>query len=144
MASSDLTARQQVEAVIEQYRVGFASMDIDALVGMWDQSYDDLVYIALEESQPRRTWKEIETYYRQIPPEDPNERIVGMQLHDLSVGVLGEVAHVFCRFQFTGERNGKDRYVIEGRNTFVLHRLNGNWQVIHYHESALPQAVAGL
>ena len=32
--------RQQIAAVIEQYRRGFATMDVEGLTAIWDQDYD--------------------------------------------------------------------------------------------------------
>jgi hypothetical protein len=38
--------KQQIAAVIEQYRRGFATMDVEGLTGIWDQDYDNILYIA--------------------------------------------------------------------------------------------------
>ena len=45
MAVSELD-RQQIAGVIEQYRHGFATMDVEGLKAIWDQDYDHIIYIA--------------------------------------------------------------------------------------------------
>jgi hypothetical protein len=32
--------RQQIAAVIDQYRRGFATMDVEGLTALWEQDYD--------------------------------------------------------------------------------------------------------
>ena len=39
--------RQQIAAVIEQYRRGFATMDVEGLKAIWDQDYDNIIYVPL-------------------------------------------------------------------------------------------------
>lgn len=129
---------QEVEAVIEQYRTGFATLDGNALARIWDRTYDGLVYVALEEPAARRTWESIADYYAKLQA-GPDVRAVAMNLHDLSVNVLGDVAHAFCRFEFIGEDGEEERFVIEGRSSFVLRHHDGAWRLIHYHESAPRQ-----
>jgi ketosteroid isomerase-like protein len=137
--TADAQDREQISAVLDQYCRGFATMNIDDLVAIWDQDYDELVYVALEETAARRTWEDIEAYYRHVPPSDPGFRVVAMQVDTLSIGVLADVAHAFVRFRFEGEQEGQEHPVIaEGRATFVLHRDGRAWKVVHYHESALP------
>ncbi|MFI0349142.1 YybH family protein [Actinomadura sp. 9N407] len=131
--------REQIAAVIDTYRRGFATMNVDDLIAIWDQDHDDLVYVAMEEAGPRRTWKDIEAYYRHALPADPTFHVVAMQVETLSIGLLEDVAHVLCRFRFEGEQEGQEDPVIaEGRATFVLHRHRASWKVVHYHESARP------
>ena len=45
---------QQIAAIIEQYRRGFATMDVEVLKAIWDQDYDNLIYIAQEAAEPVR------------------------------------------------------------------------------------------
>lgn len=44
MAASD-EDRQQIASVIEQYRRGFAMMDVEGLKAIWDQDYDNILYV---------------------------------------------------------------------------------------------------
>jgi hypothetical protein len=48
--------RQQIAAVLEQYRRGFATAERADLTAIWDQDYDPIIYIALERAEPLRGW----------------------------------------------------------------------------------------
>ena len=48
--------RQQIVAVIEEYRRGFANMDVEGLKAIWDQDYDNSIYVAQENAQPVLAW----------------------------------------------------------------------------------------
>ena len=130
--------RRQIAAIIEQYRRGFAKMDVEALKSIWDQDYDNLIYIAQEAAQPVRGWTGIERYYERVAGF--LGRVKTMTVGDLSVDVLGDVAYVFCIFHFEGELEGES-HIADGRDTFILHRKSGGWKVIHYHESPPPGPV---
>lgn len=43
---------QQIAAVIEQYRRGFATLDVEVLKDIWDQEYDNIIYLAQELAEP--------------------------------------------------------------------------------------------
>ena len=130
MASSEQD-RQQIAAVIEQYRLGFATLDAATLTAIWDHSYDNIIYIPLESAQPVRGWAGVEQYYNRVARL---LRARVMAVSDLSVDVIGDVAYAFCTFHFEGEISG-NKHTIDGRNTFILRRKNEAWKVIHYHES---------
>lgn len=132
MATSDQD-RQEIAAVVEQYRRGFAMMDAEVLEAIWDQDYDHGIYIAQEMAQPVRGWAGIERYYKRVA--GLLERVSTMTVSDLSVDVFGDVAYAFCLFHFEGEIKGQT-HIADGRVTFILHRTSGTWKVIHYHESA--------
>ena len=84
MAVSELD-RQQIAGVIEQYRHGFATMDVEGLKAIWDQDYDHIIYIAQEMAQPVRGWAEVEQYYKRVA--GLLERVKTMTVGDLSVDV---------------------------------------------------------
>src|SRR3954469_8627467 len=124
--------RQQIKAVIEQYRRGFATMDAEVLQDIWDQEYDQIIYIAQELAHPLRGWEDVERYYQRIAGFI--ERVTTMEESDVSIDILGDIAYVFLSFHFEGEIRGKP-HIADGRSTFILHLTNGIWKVIHYHES---------
>jgi ketosteroid isomerase-like protein len=123
--------KQNVAEVIEQYRLGFATLDVATLTAMWDQSYDNIIYIPLEAAHPVRGWAAVEQYYNRVARL---LRARVMTVSDVSVDVIGDVAYAFCTFHFEGEISG-NHHTADGRNTFILRRKNGAWKVIHYHES---------
>jgi ketosteroid isomerase-like protein len=124
--------RQQIAAVIEQYRRGFATPDVEEFTAIWDHDYDHIIYIPQEAAEPLRDWAGVEHYYKHVAGFFT--RVRTMTVGDVSVEVFGEVAYAFCRFHFEGEVKGQ-RHLADGRNTFILHRKGGTWKVIHYHES---------
>jgi ketosteroid isomerase-like protein len=134
MAASEQD-RQQIAAVIEQYRRGFATLDVEGLKAIWDKDYDNIIYIAQEKPQPTRGWAAVERYYEDVA--GLLERVTVMTVSDLSVDVLGDVAYAYCVFHFEGEMKGRS-HIADGRDTFILRRKGETWKVIHYHESRPP------
>ncbi|KPV50994.1 hypothetical protein SE17_23750 [Kouleothrix aurantiaca] len=124
--------RQQIAAIIEQYRRGFATLDVAALTDIWDQDYDHIIYIAQEMVQPVQGCAAVERYYQRVAGF--LEQVKTMEVSDVCVDVLGEVAYAFLSFHFEGEVQGRP-HIADGRATFVLRRTSGMWKVIHYHES---------
>jgi ketosteroid isomerase-like protein len=137
MTTSDQD-RQQIAAIIEQYRRGFATMDVEVLKSIWDQDYDNLIYIAQEAAEPVLGWTRIEQYYESVA--EFLGRVRTMTVSDLAVDVLGDVAYAFCTFHFEGELKGES-HIADGRDTFILRRKSGVWKVLHYHESPPPSFV---
>lgn len=41
-------------------------MNVEDLKAIWDQDYDNIVYIAQEAAQPLRGWARIEQYYQSV------------------------------------------------------------------------------
>lgn len=122
---------ETVGEVLEQYRVGFATLDTQMLNQIWDQQYKKIVYIPMEATAVLRGWDDVQAYYRRIAKILDTQK---MQLSDISIDTLGEMAHAFCRFHYEGKVNGRE-HMVDGRCTFVMHRKDGAWKVIHYHES---------
>lgn len=126
--------RSQIEEIIAQYRRGFLELDVQALRGIWDQSSRSVLYIAIELKDPLRTWEAIGSYYSRLPAGI--ERVIAMTVGDLSIEIFGDTALAYCTFHFEGEVVGQsETRVIDGRNVFVLQRLENAWKVISYHES---------
>jgi ketosteroid isomerase-like protein len=124
--------REHIAAIIEQYRRGFATLDVETLKAIWDQDYDQIIYIAQELAEPVWGWAGVEHYYQRVVRL--LERVRTMALSDVSVHVLDDVAFAFMSFHFEGEVKGQP-HIADGRVSFVLRRKSGTWKVIHYHES---------
>ncbi|QBD75277.1 DUF4440 domain-containing protein [Ktedonosporobacter rubrisoli] len=124
--------RQQIAALIEHYRHGFATADIEELKSIWDQDYEQIIYIAQEMAAPMRGWQEVEGYYERIG--SLFKHVTTMKVSDVAIDILGEIALAFLHFHFEGELKGQ-LHMADGRVSFVLQRKSGLWKVIHYHES---------
>jgi ketosteroid isomerase-like protein len=125
---------QQIVAVIEQYRRGFATLDVETLKDIWDQEYDNIIYIAQELAEPVQGWLGVEQYYNGVV--ESLERVNLMTISDLSINLLGGIAFAFCMFHFEGEVKGESKpRIADGRNTFILRYKEVGWKVIHFHES---------
>jgi ketosteroid isomerase-like protein len=124
--------RQQIAAVIEQYRQGFLTLDAERLMAIWDHDYDQIIYIAQEMAEPVWGWQGVAQYYDQVARL--LEHVTTMEVRDVSIAILGEVACAFLNFHFEGQLNGRP-HLADGRVTFLLHGTRGSWKVIHYHES---------
>ncbi|MCY1040202.1 nuclear transport factor 2 family protein [Corallococcus sp. bb12-1] len=134
MASVD-TDRQQLTALLEQYRRGFESLDVARLQALWDREYPQLLYVPRERARPIRGWVGISQYYDALRTH--LERGSRMSLEDMALDVMGEVAFAFFTYHFEGERvDGAGPFTNDGRVSFVFHRKAGEWRAIHYHESA--------
>lgn len=123
---------QQIARVLEQYRHGFATMNVEALKAIWDQDYDPIIYITPELSQPILGWAEVERYYQGVAAFF--EGTTMMDMSTVSVDCFGDVALAFVNTHFEGEGQGQ-RHIANGHISFLLRRQRHTWKVIHYHES---------
>lgn len=124
-----------IEALVEDYRVGFATLDAERLLGIWDLDYD-VVYSPVELMQPVRGARGLDRYFRDVT--QVFGRVVGMDVGDLTIDVLGDVAYAFFTFRFAAERPDGTDFAVVGRNTLVAHRVGAAWKGIHWHESLTP------
>jgi ketosteroid isomerase-like protein len=126
--------RQQITALLDQYRQGFAVLDAARLMRIWDQEYNQIIYIAQEKAEPVRGWEGVAQYYQRVV--QLLEKAKTMELSDVSIDILGDVAYAFLNFHFESQINGHP-HIADGRVTFLLHRTLIGWKAIHYHESRL-------
>ena len=126
--------RQEITAIVDQYRHAFAIVDMNVFKATWDKDYENIIYIPQERAQPVRGWPDLEQYFKSV--EGAFEHVTVMSISDLSIDVLGEVAYAFFTYHFEAKVTGGDEpFAIDGRDTFIMHRKGGAWQVIHYHGS---------
>jgi ketosteroid isomerase-like protein len=119
-------SRRSLSSIAE----GLPLWTLKALTAIWDQDYDNIIYIPQERPQPVRGWVGVEHYYNSVA--ELFDRVRTMTVRDVSVDVFGDVAYAYCIFHCEGEMQGK-RHIADGRNTFLLRRSRGSWKVIHYH-----------
>jgi ketosteroid isomerase-like protein len=125
---------EQIESILEDYRLGFATLDAGRLKAIWDSDYPQIIYVAQELAQPIHGWKGVERYYERVASS--LERVFTMTIGDVSIEVFGDVAFAYCTFHFVGDVKGQaEPRIADGRNTFLFRHIAGGWRTIHYHES---------
>lgn len=126
--------REEIAAIVDQYRHAFASVDMEVFKAAWDKDYENIIYIPQERAQPVRGWADLERYFQSV--DGAFERVTVMTINDLSIDVIGAVAYAFFTYHFEAKVAGEDEpFAIDGRDTFIMHRRSGVWKVIHYHGS---------
>lgn len=123
-----------VKRVVRRWARSFSNLDADGVLAVWDPSYPKILHQAEEFPDPIRGWDELQHYNRTMMSIASNLR--DQSLQDLEADVEGNVGWVYIRGTITFDIPGMP-FPIAGqtRQTFILHRVNGDWKVIHYHES---------
>lgn len=124
-----------IEALVEEYRQGFATLDPERLLAIWDPDYD-VVYSPIERVRPVRGARELDRYFRDVTQWFG--RVVSMDVGDVTIDVLGDTAYAFFTFRFAAEQPDGSAFAVQGRNTLVAHRVGDAWKGIHWHESLTP------
>ena len=129
MASQD---EQQVQEVIDRWMSALNACDTEAVKTVWDESYPDLIYIAEENNDALHGWEGVEGYYNGLA--DVSE--ANWEMDNVKIDVMGDVAWVYLTYVVEAHLMGFGRtMVFPGRNTFILRKNEGEWKIIHYHES---------
>ena len=129
MASQD---EQQVQEVIDRWMSALNACDTEAVKTVWDESYPDLLYIAEENNDALHGWEGVEGYYNGLA--DVSE--ANWEMDNVKIDVMGDVAWVYLTYVVEAHLMGFGRtMVFPGRNTFILRKNEGEWKIIHYHES---------
>ncbi len=129
MASQD---ELQVQEVIDRWMSALNACDTEAVKTVWDESYPDLIYIAEENNDALYGWEGVEGYYNGLA--DVSE--VDWEMDNVKIDVMGDVAWVYLTYVVKAHLMSFGRtMVFPGRNTFILRKNEGEWKIIHYHES---------
>ena len=132
MASSG--AEKAVVEVYEKWRKAFQGLDPVLMKSLWDHEYDGVIYIAEEIKDPILDAKSIAAYWDNAPTV--LEHIPEWKELERKVAIHGDVAFVFAK-TFTRMKifGVKEMFAGDMRSTFIMHRKNNQWLLIHYHES---------
>lgn len=126
--------RDAVKKVIRRWARAFSATDADEILGVWDETYPMIRHQAEEFPDPIRGWDELTHYNRAMMTLASDLR--GQAVADLDADVLGDVAWCYLRGRITFDVPGMDEPISgEARQTFILRKRDGEWKVIHYHES---------
>ena len=130
-----MTDREAIESLIATYAESIDKADTGLGAKIWDTE-GNAVFI-----HPRGTesgWGEVATnFYGKTMGETFSKR--SLRPKDLSIEVFGDTAIVVFLWDFYATvRADGSPLETHGRETQVLHRLNGSWKIAHVHYSNMP------
>ncbi|OBJ67838.1 hypothetical protein A5643_15160 [Mycobacterium sp. 1274756.6] len=118
-------------------------MDGEAMKNLWDRSYPGLIYQAEENAEALAGWDEIERYWDTAPTLV--DRVSGFEDLGFDVSEVGGAVILFGRVSFDIFAKGFSKPISGGmRMTMVLHVVDGELKLIHYHESRQLDLTAAL
>jgi ketosteroid isomerase-like protein len=126
--------RSAVVGVVRQFSEAFGRFDVDALIGLWDDSARRIVYLPEELREPIFDLKALRAYFENVP--NVVRRMHDVKVIDFELDVDREVATVFVRF-WARIAFAKVPETVDGqiRQSFVLRKRDAGWKLVHYHES---------
>ena len=125
------------DAVYEVYRAwceAFQNVDGAAMKALFDQDHPGLIYQSEENVDPLYTWAEIDEYWGAV--SDIVASIPQWDEITRKIDVDGDSAAVYAKLMTHLVVVGAKRPLIgELRSTIGLHKIDGAWKIINYHES---------
>jgi ketosteroid isomerase-like protein len=136
----------EIRETVQAWLSAVQSLDFQAARRLWDGEFDGLLYQPEEHEFPMTDWASIERYWDNVP--ELVEDVVQWAEIASDVAVLNDVAMVFTRLD-TSIKIQDVPVTFDGvvRCSMGLHRKNGSWLLVHYHESrlvAVEDVVAAL
>jgi uncharacterized protein (TIGR02246 family) len=118
--------------VLETWTKAFSDSDVDGIVKLYAS---DTTFMGTGSKTVVVNEGEIRKYFEQALL---NNRPRGAKLNSYSTTVLSDTAVLFTGLDtVTGVRDGKP-YGANGRVTFVVAKRGAEWQIVHFHRSAMP------
>lgn len=131
-------------AVYEQWKKAFQSLDAPVMKSLFDADYPGFAYQAEEIPGAHKSSRELAAYWdnalevvESVPQWDETER---------HVGVTGDVVTVFAIATVTLKIKGVAKPFTDKplRTTHVIHKRDGKWKILQYHESRVLDLAAIL
>lgn len=118
--------------VVEKWAKAFTDSDVDGIVKLYAP---DALFLGTGSKTVVVKPEEIRKYFEQALLSN---RPRGARLDSNSAMVVSDTAVVVTGLDtVTGVRDGKPTSA-NGRVTFVLGRRGSDWQIVHFHRSAMP------
>ena len=118
--------------VLEKWTKAFTDSDVDGIVRLYAP---DALFLGTGSKTVVVKSEEIRKYFEQALL---NNRPRGAKLGDYSVMVLSDTAVAVTGLDtVTGVRDGKPTSA-NGRVTFLVAKRGSDWQIVHFHRSAMP------
>lgn len=135
---TDQDRTNAVADVYERWRQAWLSQPVGTgMKELWDQEYDGLAYQSEENPDPMFAWKDIDAYWSWVPS-------VVKEIHEFEttarqISFCGDVALVFATARVVMDIEGVPELFIGDpvRVSIGLHEVDGQWKLIHYHESRM-------
>jgi len=124
--------KEEALQVLEKWTQAFTDADVDSIVKLFAP---DALFLGTSSKTVVTKPAGIRTYFEQAllrikPP--------GANLGDHSVMVLSDTVVVVTGLDtITGVRDGTP-FSANGRVTFVVAKRGSDWQIVHFHRSAMP------
>ena len=124
--------REEALQVLEKWTTAFTSSDVDGIVKLYAQ---DALFLGTGSKTVVTKPEEIRTYFeRALLSNRPR----GAKVGDSSVMVLSDTVVVATGLDtVSGVRDGQP-FSANGRVTFVVAKRGAEWQIVHFHRSAMP------
>ena len=132
--SSAAIAGPQEDAVqvLQKWTKAFSDSDVETIVSLYAP---DALFLGTGSKTVVVKPEEIRKYFEQALL---NNRPRGANLDSYTAMVLSDTTVVVAGLDtVTGVRDGKP-YSANGRVTFVISKRGENWQIVHFHRSAMP------
>ena len=125
--------KEEALQVLEKWSKAFPDSDVDAIVKLYAA---DTTFMGTGSKTLITKTSEIHSYFEQALLQN---RPRGAKLGDHSVVVLSDTVVVVTGLDtVTGVRDGQP-YSNAGRVTFVIAKRGSDWQIVHFHRSAMPK-----
>jgi uncharacterized protein (TIGR02246 family) len=119
--------------VLEKWTRAFSESDVDGIVKLYAA---DTTFMGTGSKTVVVKPDEIRRYFEQALL---NNRPRGAKLDGYSATVVSDGAVLFTGLDtVTGVRDGTP-YSVNGRVTFVVAKRGAEWQIVHFHRSAMPR-----
>ena len=126
---------REIIAAMDEWTSASAAKNSHRQKSLWDQQYPNVVYIAEENELPIVGWAGIADYYGDDDGESA-DRFWTYTYDNLVLDVFGDTAYAQCTAIGQVGRSPRTEYVM--RITFIFRKVEGQWKIIHFHESANP------
>jgi uncharacterized protein (TIGR02246 family) len=124
--------KEEAVQVLERWAKAFTDSDVDGIVKLYAA---DALFIGTGSKTVVLKPAEIRSYFENALL---NNRPRSATLGDYSVMPLSDTAVVVTGLDtVTGVRDGKP-FSNRGRVTFVVAKRGSDWQIVHFHRSAMP------
>lgn len=125
--------KEEALQVLEKWTKAFSNSDVDGIVTLYAP---DTTFLGTGSKTVVVKAEEIRKYFEQALL---NNRPRGAKLDSYSATVLSDTAVLFTGLDtVTGVRDGTP-FSANGRVTFVVARRGAEWQIVHFHRSAMPK-----